>query len=204
MEVVTDFLFLGSKITADSDYSHEIRRQFLLGRKAMTNLEVCWKAEILLCWQRSIQSRLWSSKWMWELFHKEGRRPKNWYLWTVVLEKIPESPLDKEIKPVNLKANQPWMFIERTDAEASVFWSPDENSWLIGKVPDAEKDSGQKEKRVSEDEMAWWHHQCNGRELQQTSRSGVGQGGLARCSPWGETWLADWTTAELLNNWTTS
>ena len=112
----------------------------------------------------------------------------------MVLEKIPESPLDKEIKPVNLKANQPWMFIGRIDAEAPVFWSPDENSWLIGKVPDVGKDSGQKEKRVSEDEMAWWHHQCNGHELWQTSRSGEGQGGLACCSSWSQTWLGDWTT----------
>ena len=62
VEVVTDFLFLGSKITADGDCSHEIRRQLLFGRKTMTDL-VCWKAEMLLCQQRSSQSRLWSSQW---------------------------------------------------------------------------------------------------------------------------------------------
>ena len=96
-------------------------------------------------------------------------------------------PLDsKEIKPVNLKGNQPWI-LGRTDAEAEapVFWSSDENSRLIGKVPDAGKDWGQKEKRVSEDEMARWYHWCNGHELGQTSGDGEGQGDLVRCSPLG-------------------
>ena len=99
---------------------------------------------------------------------KEGRAPKNWCLRTVVLEKTPESSLDsKEIKSVNLKGNQPWILTGRTDAEAEapVFWSPDVNSQLIGKVPDAGKDWGQKEKRTSKDEMAGWHHWCNEREL---------------------------------------
>ena len=91
---------------------------------------------------------------LWELDRKEGGAPKNWYLWTVVLEETPENPLDsKEIKLVNLKRNQPWIFIGRTDAEAEtpVFWSSDGNNWLIGKVPDAWKDLGQKQKRASED-----------------------------------------------------
>ena len=101
---------------------------------------------------------------LWQLDHKEGRAPKNWCLWTVVLEKTPESPLDtKEIRPANLKGNQPWILIGRTDTkgEAPIFWSPDVNSWLIGKVSDDGKDWGQKEKRASEDEMTGWHHQCN-------------------------------------------
>ena len=87
---------------------------------------------------------------LWELDHTEGRAPKNWRLQTVVLEKTPESLLDsKEIKPINLKRNQPWKLIGRMDAEAEapVFWSPDANSWPIGKVPDAGNDWGQKEKR---------------------------------------------------------
>ena len=137
---------------------------------------------------------------MWELDHtKKGWGPKNWCLWIVVLEKIPESPLDsKEIKPVNLKGNKPWIFIERTDAEADtpVFWSSDVNSWLIGKVPDAGKDKGQ-EKRVSEDKMAGWHHQCNGHELGQTSGDVEGQGGLVCYSPWGR---KESDTTEGLNN----
>ena len=89
--------------------------------------------------------------WLWDLDCKEGRMPKNWCLRTVVLEKTPQSPLDsKEIKPVNLKGNQPWILIGRTDAEAEapVFWSSDMNSHLFGKVPDAGKDWEQREKRV--------------------------------------------------------
>ena len=69
------------------------------------------------------------------------------------------------------------------EAEAPVFWSPDVNSQHFGKVPDAGKDQGQK--RASEDEMAGWHHQCNGHELGQTLGDGEGQGALAYCSPWG-------------------
>ena len=79
----------------------------------------------------------------WELDWKEGREPKNWCLQTVMLEKTPESPLDsKEINLVNLKGNQPWKLLGRTDAEAPVFWSSDMNIWLIGKVPSAGKDWG--------------------------------------------------------------
>ena len=63
VEAMTNFVFLGSKITADGDFSHEIRRRLLLGTKAMTNLDSVLKAETLLCGQRSIQSRLWSSQW---------------------------------------------------------------------------------------------------------------------------------------------
>ena len=123
--------------------------------------------------------------WMRELNHKECWVPENISFQIVVLEKTPESLLNsKEIKPVNLKGNQPWILIRRIDAEAPVFWSPDVKSWLIGKIPDAGKDWGQKEKRPSGDEMAWWHHQCNGHELGQTPGDGEGQRGLAHCSPW--------------------
>ena len=74
--------------------------------------------------------------WMWELDHKEGRAPKNWCFWTVVLEKTLESLLDsKEFKPVNLKGNQSWIFIRRTDAEAPILWPPDVKSQLIQKTP---------------------------------------------------------------------
>ena len=79
--------------------------------------------------------------WMWELDHKESWELKNWCFWTVVLEKTLEGPLDfKEIKPVNPKGNQSWIFIGRTDAEAPIFWPPDVKNWLIGKYPDAGKD----------------------------------------------------------------
>ena len=106
----------------------------------------------------------------------------------VVLEKTPECPLDStEIKPVNPKGNHLWILIGRTDAEAEapVFWSPDAKTRLSGKVCDAGKDWGQKEKRVSEDKIARWCHQCNGHELGQIQGDGEGQGGLVCCSPWG-------------------
>ena len=109
-----------------------------------------------------------------------------WCLWNMVLEKTPESPWDsKEIKPVNLKGNQPWILIGRTDAEAEapVFWSPAVNSQLFGKVPDAGTDWGHK-KRASEDEMAGYNHWCNGHGLGQTSGDGEEQGGLVCFSPW--------------------
>ena len=106
----------------------------------------------------------------------------------MVLEKTPESPLDsKEIKLINLKGDQLWIVTGGTDAEAEapVFWSADINSRLFGKVPDAGKDWGQKEKKVSEDEMAGWHHGWNGHELGQTLGDGEEQGGLVCCSTWG-------------------
>jgi len=123
---------------------------------------------------------------MWELDHKEGWVPKNWWFQIVVLEKTLESPTDsKEVKPVHPKRNQPWILIGRTDAEAPILWPPDAKSQLIGKDPDAGKDWRQKEKRATEDEMIGWHHQFNGHELGQTLRDVEGQGGLACCSLWG-------------------
>ena len=89
---------------------------------------------------------------------------KNWSFWTVVLEKTLESPLDcKEIKPVNLKGNQSWIFIRKTDAEAPIFWPPDAKKWLIGKDPDAREDWRQEEKWMTEDMMVGWHHLFDGR-----------------------------------------
>ena len=93
---------------------------------------------------------------MWNLDCEEGWALKNWCIWTVVLEKTLESPLDgKEIQPVNPKLNQSWIFIGRTDveAEAPILWPPDAKNWLAGKDPDAGKDWGQEEKGVTEDEL---------------------------------------------------
>ena len=105
----------------------------------------------------------------------------------MVLEKIPESPLErKEIKSVNLKGDQPLIFTGRTDAEAEapVFWSSDANRRLVGKATVVGKDQGQKEKRASENEMAGQCHQYNGHELGQTPGDGERQGGLLCSSPW--------------------
>jgi len=130
METVRDFLFLGSKITADGDCTHKIKRH---------NLDSISKAETLLCSQSPYsQSYGFSSShvWMWELDHKEGWTLKNWCFWAVLLEKTLERSLHfKEIQPVHPKANQSWIFTGRTDAEAEtpVLWSPNVKSWLIRK-----------------------------------------------------------------------
>ena len=105
------------------------------------------------------------------LDHKEGWVLKNWCFWSVVLEKTFGSPLDcKEVKPINPKGNQPWIFIERTDAEAeaSILWPPDAKSRLTGKDPDAGEEWGQKEKQATEDKMTGWLHQLSGPEFEQT------------------------------------
>ena len=125
---------------------------------------------------------------MWELDNKKGWAPKNWFLRTVVLEKILESPFDcTEIKPVNPKGNQSWIFIGRTDAEAEapILWPPNVKDWLIGKHPDAGKDWMQEEKGMTEDEMVGWHHWLSRHEFEQTPGDGEGPGSLACCSPQG-------------------
>jgi len=109
-----------------------------------------------------------------------------------------KNPLDsEEIKLVNPKGNQPWIFIGRTDAkvEAPIFWSTDANSWLIGKHPDAGKDWGQEGKGTTEDEMAGWYHWCNRHELGQTPGDGEGQGVLVCYRPWGLVGH-DWATEQ--------
>ena len=101
--------------------------------------------------------------------HKEGWVSKNWCLWTMVLEKTFESPLDyKEIKPVNPKGNHPWIFTGGTDAEAEVpiLWPSDTKNRLIGKDPGAGKDWRLEEKGTTENEMVGWHHRLNGHELE--------------------------------------
>ena len=103
-----------------------------------------------------------------ELDYKESWALKNWWFWTVVLEKTLQSPLDcKEIKAVNPKGNQSWIFIKRTDAEAEtpILWPPDAKNWLIWKDLDAWKDWRQEEKGTTEDETVGWHHRLNGYEL---------------------------------------
>ena len=140
-----------------------------------------------------------SPVWMWELDHKEGWALNNWCFWTVVLEKILESPLDcKEIKPVNPKGNQPWIFIESTDGDAPMLWAPDVKSGHTGKDPDAGKDWGQKEKGATEDEMVGWHHQLDEHEFEQTLGDSVEQRSLACCSSWGRRVRHDSATEQQL------
>ena len=185
---MTDFIFLGPKITVDGDCSHEIKRWLLLGRKVTTNLDSMLKSTDFVNKGPSSQSYSFSSSHvqMWELDHKEGWAPERWCFWTVVLEKTLESPLDcKEIKSVNPKGNQPWIFIGRTDGETVILWPPDVKSWLIEKDSDAGKGWGQEEKGMTEDKMVGWQHRLNGHEFAQTLGNSEEQGSLACCSPWG-------------------
>ena len=156
--------FWGSKITADGDCSHEIKRCLLLGRKVMSKLDSILKSrDITLPTKNHGFSS--SHVWMWELDCEESWLPKNWCFWTVVLEKTLECPLDcKEIQPVHPKQNQSWIFIGRTNgkAEIPILWPPDAKSWLFRKDPVAGKDWRQEEKGTIEDEMDGWHHQLNG------------------------------------------
>ena len=149
METVTDFIFVGSKITA-GDCSHEIKRHLLLGRKAMTNLDSTLKTSDII-----LPTKVHPIKAMvfpvvmceCESWTKESRVPKNWCFWTVVLQKTLECPLNsREIKPVNPKGSQSWIVIGRTDAEAEapILWLPNAKSCLIGKDPGAGKDWRQK------------------------------------------------------------
>ena len=196
--------FLGSKITADVDCSHEIKRCLLLGRKVMINLYNILKSrDITLPANVCSQGYGFSigHVWMWELDCEESWALKNWWFWTVVLEKTLESPLNcKEIQPVHPK-DQSWVFMRRTDAEAEtpILWPPDVKSWLIWKGLDAGKVWRWEEKGETEDEMIGWHHRHNGPGFGWTLAIGVGQGGLVCCGSWGCRVVHDWVT-EL--NWT--
>ena len=142
--------FLGLQNHGRCDCSHEIKRCLLFGRKAMTNLDSILKGRDItlptkVCLVKAMVFPV-VHVWMWELDYKESWVLKNWCFWTVVLEKTLESPLDsKEIQSVHPKGNQSWIFIGRTDTE---------------------KDWRMKEKGTTEDEMAGWHHQLNGREFE--------------------------------------
>ena len=198
-----------SKITADGDWSHEIKRHLLLERKAMTNLDSIWKSRDItfptkFCLVKAkvfpvvvYECKSWTIK-----------KAEHWRIdafLTVVLEKTLESPLAyKEIQPVHPKGNQSWIFIGRTDAQAEtpILWPPDGKNWLTGKDPDAGKDGRQEEKQVTEDEMVGWHHWLNGHKFEQALRVGDGQGSLVCCSPWGhkESDMTEWLNwTELIN-----
>ena len=194
----------GSKITADSDCSHEIKRCLLLGSKVMSNLDRILKnRRYFVNKDPSSQGYGFSGShvWMWVLDYKESWALKNWCFWTVVLKMTLESPLDyKEIQPVHPKGDQSWVFIGKTDAEAEnpIIWPPNVMSWLIWKYPDAGRDWGQEEKATTDDEMVGWHHRLNGHGFGWTLVAGDGQGGLACCGSWGH---KESDTTEWLN-WT--
>ena len=143
--------FWAPKITADGDCSHKIKRRLLLGRKVMTNLDSILKSRDINFANKGPSSQGYSFSsghvWMWELDCEESWAPKNWYFWTVVLEKTLESPLDcKEIQPVHPKGDESWVFIGRTDAEGEtpILWPPHAKSWLTGKDSDAGRIGGRR------------------------------------------------------------
>ena len=186
METVRDFICLGSKITVDGDYSHEITRCLLLGRKAIKNLDSILKSrDITLPTKVHLVKAVVFPVVMygcesWIIKKAEHWRIDAFELWCW-------SPLDcKEIKPVHPKGHEPWIFIGRTDAEAEtpILWPLDAKNWLIGKDPDAGNDWRWEEKGPTEDEMVGRHHQLNGHEFEQALGDGEGLGSLACCSPW--------------------
>ena len=192
MKTVRGFIFLVSKITADGDYSLKIKRLLVLKRKAMTNLNSILKSRDITLPTNAPSSQSYcfprNHLWVWELDHKESWVQKNFCFWTVVLEKTLESPLDsKEIKPVNPKGNQSWIFTGRigVEAEATIPLPPAVNNWLIRKDPDIEKVWRQEEKGMTGEEMFWWHHWCDGRKFKQTPGVGDEQQMLACYSVWG-------------------
>ena len=195
-----DFIFFGSKITADGNCSHEIKRHLFFGRKAMTNLDSILKSRDFAATGLSSQSYGFSSchVWMWELGYKKDWVAKNWCLWTV-LEKTLESPLDcNEIKPVNPKGNQFWVSIGRTDGEAEapilghLMWRADslEKTLILGKIEGRSRRGWQRMRclDIITDSMD---------VFEQAQGDGEEQGSLTCCSSWGHKEL-DMT--ERLNN----
>ena len=159
------FIFWGSKITADGDCSHKIKRHFFLGRKVMTNLDSILKSRDIslptkVCLvQGTVFPIVMYGCESWAV--KKAKCQRIDAFWTVVWKKTLESPLDwKEIQWVHPTGDQSWVFIGRTDVEAEtpMPWTPDVESWLIWKDPDAGKDWGQEEKGMTEDEMVGWRH----------------------------------------------
>ena len=188
METVTDFLFLSSKITADGDHSHEIKRHLLLGRKAVTTVGSILKKQRHYFANRGLssQSYLFSSSqvWIWELDLTQSWVPRNLCFLTMVLEKTLESPFDsKEFKLVNPKGNQSWIFIGCWSWNSCILptWSKNwltGNTLMLGKIEDRRK--------------RWWQRmmvecrdQLDGHEFKHVPGVGDGQGSLACFSPWG-------------------
>ena len=194
VETVTDFIFLGCKITADGDCSHKIKRYLLFGRKGMTNLDSELKQSHHFA-NKSPQSQSYgfSSRnvRMWELDHDEGWALENWYFWTVVLEKTLESLLDsKEIKPVNPKKNQPWNSLEglmlklKIQYYGHLMWANSMEKTLMLRKTEV--------RRREQQRMRWLDGITDSMDMSLSKRK------LVMNSPWG---CKESNTTEGLNNW---
>ena len=210
MEIVTDFYFLSdSKIATDGDYSHAIKRCLLLGRKFMINLDNILKSRDI-----NLSTKVHLVKIMvfpvimcgcesWTI--KKAERWKKWCFWTVLLEKILESPLDwKEIQAVHHKGNQSWVFIGRTDAEAETL----KRDYLMWRLTHLKGHWCWERLKVgAEGDHRGWegllHHQLNGHEFEHALGVCDAQGGLVCCILWGHKELdmterLNWTELEML------
>ena len=201
METVTDFIFFSSKITAMVTATMKLKDTCSLEDKL-------WQTQCIKKQRHYFTEKVHTFNAMvfpvvmygcegWTIKQAEHWRINAFEMWC--WRKL-ESPLDcKEIKPVNPKGNQPWIFIGRTDAEAEapILMPPDAKSRLTGKDPDVNKDWRQEEKGTTEDKIFEWHHWLSGHEFEQALGDSEGQGGLMSCSPWGhsQTQLINWTAA---------
>ena len=203
METVTDFIFLGSKITTDGDCSHEIKRCLLLGRKVITNLDSILKSRDI-----TLPSKVHLVKAMvfpvvmygcesWTIEKAESQRIVAFELWFWrKLLRVPWTA--RRSNQSILKEIGPEYALEGLMLKVKLqFWPRDGKNWLIGKDPDAGKDWRQEEKGTTEDEMVGWHHWLDGHEFEQTLVFGEGQGGLVCWSPWGS---KESDTAEQMNS----
>ena len=160
-----DFIFLGPRITADGDCSHEIKKHLLLGRKASLDSTLKSRDITLLTKVHLVKAMVFPIVMYgcenWTIKKAKCQRIDAFELWCW-------RRLLLEIPPVHPKGNQSWIFTRRTDAEAEtpILWPPDAKSWLIGKDPDVGKDWGQEEEGTTEAEMAGWHHWLDGHEFE--------------------------------------
>ena len=206
VETVSDFILGGSKITADGDCSHEIKRHLLLRRKVMTNLDTILKSRdiTLLTKVHLVEGMVFPVVMYgceyWTIKKAEPRRIDAFELWCWRrLLRVPWTAR-RSNQSILKEINQSWVFTGKTDVEveAPILWPPDAQSWLIGKDPDAGKDWGREEKGMTEDEMVGWHHRLDRHGFAWIPGVGDGQGGLVCCGSWG---CKESDTTEWLN-WT--